>query len=78
MAITIREPVMLDAIDISCHVVKKYYTTDTDKDDLISIGTIGLIKGISSFKPQKGVKLARKKENIRSERGLCTKSITKF
>lgn len=40
------------------HVVKKYYTTDTDKDDLISIGTIGLIKGVNSFKPQKGVKLA--------------------
>lgn len=40
------------------HVVKKYYTANTEQDDLISIGTIGLIKGINSFKPDKGVKLA--------------------
>lgn len=40
------------------HVVKKYYTKTNDQDDLISIGTIGLIKGINSFKPDKGVKLA--------------------
>ena len=40
------------------HIVKKYYTQSCDQDDLISIGTIGLIKGISSYKPDKGVKLA--------------------
>ena len=40
------------------HVVKKYYTQNTDSDDLISIGTIGLIKGINSFKPDKNTKLA--------------------
>ncbi|MBR5442661.1 MAG: RNA polymerase sporulation sigma factor SigK [Clostridia bacterium] len=40
------------------HVVKKYYTANTDQDDLISIGTIGLIKGVNSFRPDKGVKLA--------------------
>lgn len=40
------------------HIVKKYYTTGTDQDDLISIGTIGLIKGVSTYKPDKGVKLA--------------------
>ncbi len=39
------------------HVVKKYYT-QTDYDDLISIGTIGLIKGINSFNPDKNAKLA--------------------
>ena len=38
--------------------LKKYYTQSTDQDDLISIGTIGLIKGISSFDPSKGVRLA--------------------
>ena len=38
------------------HVVKKYGNKDTE--DLISIGTIGLIKAIGSFKPEKGVKLA--------------------
>lgn len=40
------------------HVVKKYYTKTDDRDDLISVGTIGLIKGINSYKPNKGVKLA--------------------
>ncbi len=40
------------------HIVKKYYTPNTDNDDLISVGTIGLIKGINSFKPDKNVKLA--------------------
>ena len=40
------------------HIIKKYYTQNTDQEDLISIGTIGLIKGISSFDPQKGARLA--------------------
>ncbi len=37
---------------------KKYYTPSVDQDDLISIGTIGLIKGVSSYKPEKNVRLA--------------------
>ena len=40
------------------HVSKKYATTNIDQDDLISIGTIGLIKGINSFKPDKNIRLA--------------------
>ena len=40
------------------HVCKKYISTGIDQDDLISIGTIGLIKGINSFKPDKNIKLA--------------------
>ncbi len=40
------------------HIIKKYYTQAGDQDDLISIGTIGLIKGISTFKPEKKVRLA--------------------
>ncbi len=40
------------------HIVKKYYTANADVDDLISIGTIGLIKGVSSYKQDKGVRLA--------------------
>ena len=39
------------------HVVKKYYTAD-DQDDLISIGTIGLIKAINTFKCDKKIRLA--------------------
>ena len=40
------------------HIVKKYYTQTDEQDDLISIGTIGLIKGISSYRPEKGTRLA--------------------
>ena len=64
------------------HIIKKYYTQNADQEDLISIGTIGLIKGISSFNPAKGARLAtyaarcieneilmylRKRSNHRSE-----------
>ena len=40
------------------HIIKKYYTQSVEQDDLISIGTIGLIKGIASYKPEKNVRLA--------------------
>ena len=40
------------------HIVKKYYATGADQDDLISIGTIGLIKAVSTFKPDKKIRLA--------------------
>ena len=40
------------------HVCKKYSNSNIDQDDLISIGTIGLIKGINSFKPEKGARLS--------------------
>jgi RNA polymerase sporulation-specific sigma factor len=40
------------------HIMKKYYAQTADQEDLISIGTIGLIKGISTFDISKGAKLA--------------------
>lgn len=40
------------------HIVKKYYATGAEQDDLISIGTIGLIKAVSTFKSNKGIRLA--------------------
>ena len=40
------------------HVAKKYANTKVEQDDLISIGTIGLIKGIRSFKVEKGARLS--------------------
>ena len=40
------------------HVCKKYVSTNVEQEDLISIGTIGLIKGINSFNSDKGVRLA--------------------
>lgn len=40
------------------HIIKKYYTQSADQEDLISIGTIGLIKAVNTFRPDKGIKLA--------------------
>ena len=40
------------------HILKKYYATSADQEDLISIGTIGLIKGITTFDASKGARLA--------------------
>ena len=40
------------------HIMKKYYTQTADQEDLISIGTIGLMKGIATFDPSKGSRLA--------------------
>lgn len=40
------------------HIMKKYYTAASDQEDLISIGTIGLMKGIETFNPDKGARLA--------------------
>ena len=40
------------------HIMKKYYAQSADQEDLISIGTIGLIKGITTFDDSKGARLA--------------------
>lgn len=40
------------------HIIKKYYSQESENEELISIGTVGLIKAINSFNPDKGVKLA--------------------
>ena len=40
------------------HIVKKYYGSPAEQEDLISIGTIGLIKAVSSYNENKGIKLA--------------------
>lgn len=40
------------------HIIKKYYTSSADTEDLVSIGTIGLIKGVSTYRADKGVRLA--------------------
>lgn len=40
------------------HIVKKYYSKTNDTEDLISIGTIGLIKAVNTFSPEKNIKLA--------------------
>lgn len=40
------------------HIAKKYHLKNVDQDDLISIGTIGLIKSINTFKPEKSVRIS--------------------
>ena len=40
------------------HIMKKYYANESDQEDLISIGTIGLIKAISTYRPEKNIRLA--------------------
>lgn len=40
------------------HIMKKYYTQAEDSEDMLSIGTIGLIKGINTYQPDRGVRLA--------------------
>ena len=45
-------------LSLVAHVMKKYYAQTSDQEDLISIGTIGLIKGITTFDASKGARLA--------------------
>lgn len=52
-----RDKLIEHNLRLVAHVVKKYYTAD-DQDDLISIGTIGLIKAINTFKSDKKIRLA--------------------
>ena len=53
-----RQKLIEHNLRLVAHIVKKYETGVDNKDDLISIGTIGLIKGIDSFRAGKGTKLA--------------------
>ena len=54
---TARKKLIEHNLRLVAHIVKKYYANYSEQD-LISIGTIGLIKGINSFKYEKGTKLA--------------------
>lgn len=53
-----RDKLILHNLRLVAHIVKKYYTSYKDQDDLISIGTVGLIKAIDSFKPETGIRFA--------------------
>ena len=55
---TARDKLIRHNLRLVAHVAKKYYTTPDRQDDFISIGTIGLIKGISTFDAAKGTRLA--------------------
>lgn len=53
-----REKLILHNMRLVAHIVKKYATGDKNAEDLISIGTIGLIKAIDSFNPENGTRFA--------------------
>lgn len=53
-----RERLILHNMRLVAHIVKKYAANDADTEDLISIGTIGLIKAIDSFDPENGTRFA--------------------
>ena len=53
-----RDILVVHNLRLVAHIVKKYYSGNKDIDDLISIGTIGLIKAIDTFDSDKGIKLA--------------------
>lgn len=53
-----RDLLVLHNLRLVAHVVKRYSTTEEGVDDLISIGTVGLIKAVNSFKPDYGSKFS--------------------
>ncbi len=53
-----REQLIEKNLRLVVHITKKYQTTGYDPDDLVSIGTIGLIKAVNTFKADKGIRLA--------------------
>ena len=55
---TARAQLIEHNLRLVAHIVKKYYAASAEQDDLISIGTIGLIKAVGTFRPDKNIRLA--------------------
>jgi len=53
-----RDKIIRHNLRLVAHVAKKYYASSADQEDLISIGTIGLIKAVNSFDKTKGARFA--------------------
>lgn len=53
-----RDKLINHNLRLVAHIIKKYYASTNDQDDLISIGTIGLIKAVDTFNNNKGVRFA--------------------
>ena len=53
-----REKLIEHNLRLVAHIVKKYYSTSKNQDDLLSVGTIGLIKAVDSFNPANGARFA--------------------
>mgnify|MGYP001075397522 FL=1 len=56
--VTARNKLIEHNLRLVAHVVKKYYMSASEQDDLVSIGTIGLIKAVDTFDAEKGVRLS--------------------
>ena len=56
--LTARNKLIEHNLRLVAHIIKKYYTKESDHDDLVSIGTIGLIKAINTYNPAKSIKLS--------------------
>ena len=53
-----RNPLIERNLRLVAHIMKKYYASESDQEDLISIGTIGLIKAVNSYRLEKNIKFA--------------------
>ncbi len=53
-----RNKLIVHNLRLVAHIVKKYYASAPDQDDVMSIGTVGLIKAVDTFKPESGVRFA--------------------
>ena len=53
-----RQKLIEHNLRLVAHIAKKYFTDENDRDDLVSIGTIGLIKAVDSFRPDRGIRLS--------------------
>lgn len=53
-----KEQLVEHNLRLVAHIIKKYYTVNSDNDELISIGTVGLVKAINTFEYEKGARLA--------------------
>ena len=55
---TARDKLISHNLRLVAHIIKKYYNASSEQEDLISIGTVGLIKGVSTFDYKKGARFA--------------------
>ena len=53
-----REKLIEHNLRLCAHIARKYTVPGFDQEDLISVGTVGLIKGVSTFKPDSGTQLS--------------------
>lgn len=53
-----KEKLIEHNLRLVAHIIKKYYSQESENEELISVGTVGLIKAINTFDPAKGVRLA--------------------